>query len=151
MVLPASDGIPRVPPYSGSTQEGTKFQLQGYYLLWRAFPDRFVYPVPLSLHIECPTTPRGTPLGLGFSRFARRYSGNRVCFLLLRVLRCFSSPGMPSNTLWIQVWILSHYGQWVSPFGNLRINAYLQLPEAYRCLSRPSSAPSAKASTVRPF
>ena len=30
------------------------------------------------------------------SRFARRYSGNRVCFLFLRVLRCFSSPGMPS-------------------------------------------------------
>ena len=27
----------------------------------------------------------------------------------------------------------------------------LQLPEAYRCSSRPSSAPSAKASTVRPF
>ena len=41
-------------------------------------------------------------------------------------------------------------GQWVSPFGNLRIKAYLQLPEAYRCSSRPSSAPSAKASTVRP-
>ena len=26
-----------------------------------------------------------------------------------------------------------HYEQWVSPFGNLRIKAYLQLPEAYRC------------------
>ena len=37
------------------------------------------------------------------------------------------------------------------PFGNLRIKACLQLPEAYRCSSRPSSAPSAKASTVRPF
>ena len=33
----------------------------------------------------------------------------------------------------------------------LRIKACLQLPEAYRCSSRPSSAPSAKASTVRPF
>ena len=37
------------------------------------------------------------------SRFARRYSGNRVCFLFLRVLRCFSSPGLPLTTLWIQV------------------------------------------------
>ena len=45
---------------------------------------------------ECPTTPRGKPLGLGCSRFARRYSGNRICFLFLRVLRCFSSPGLPS-------------------------------------------------------
>ena len=33
----------------------------------------------------------------------------------------------------------------VSPFGNLRIEAYLQLPAAYRSLSRPSSAPDAKA------
>ena len=33
----------------------------------------------------------------------------------------------------------------VTPFGNLRINAYLPLPEAYRSLSRPSSAPDAKA------
>ena len=33
----------------------------------------------------------------------------------------------------------------VSTFGNLRIEAYLQLPAAYRSLSRPSSAPDAKA------
>ena len=39
--------------------------------------------------------------------------------------------------------------QWVSPFGNLRINAHLQLPEAYRSLSRPSSAPDAKAFPLR--
>ena len=38
----------------------------------------------------------------------------------------------------------------VSPFRNLRINAYLQLPEAYRSLSRLSSAPSAKAFALRP-
>ena len=31
--------------------------------------------------------------GLGSSRFARRYSGNRGCFLFLGVLRCFNSPG----------------------------------------------------------
>ena len=37
----------------------------------------------------------------------------------------------------------------VSPFGNLRITAYLQLPAAYRSLSRPSSAPDAKAFPLR--
>ena len=36
----------------------------------------------------------------------------------------------------------------VSSFGNLRIEAYLQLPAAYRSLSRPSSAPCAKAFTL---
>ena len=87
--------------------------------------------------------------GLQF-RFARRYSGNRVCFLFLRLLRCFSSPGLPSSAYSVGQMIFSHDGEGVSPFGHLRIQAYLQLPEAYRCSSRPSSAPSAKASTVRP-
>ena len=36
----------------------------------------------------------------------------------------------------------------VSSFGNPRIEAYLQLPAAYRSLSRPSSAPDAKAFTL---
>ena len=31
--------------------------------------------------------------GLGYSLFARHYLGNHYCFLFLRVLRCFSSPG----------------------------------------------------------
>ena len=40
---------------------------------------------------------------------------------------------------------------WVSPFRYLRIRAYLQLPAAFRSLSRLSSALSAKASTLRSF
>jgi hypothetical protein len=39
----------------------------------------------------------------------------------------------------------------VTPFGNPRIVAHVQLPAAYRSLSRPSSPVSAKASTVRPY
>ena len=39
----------------------------------------------------------------------------------------------------------------VAPFGNPRINGYLLLPEAYRSLSRPSSAPDAKAFPLRSF
>ena len=40
-----------------------------------------------------PTTPTPCDVGLGCSRFARRYYGNRVCFLFLQLLRCFSSLG----------------------------------------------------------
>ncbi len=40
---------------------------------------------------------------------------------------------------------------WVSPFGDLRIIAHLQLPEAFRSLSRPSSAPDAKAFPLRSY
>ncbi len=42
-----------------------------------------------------PTTPHPVGHGLGCSPFARHYLGNHCCFLFLRVLRCFSSPGMP--------------------------------------------------------
>ena len=51
-----------------------------------------------------PTVPRNTTAptpagfqcnGLDSSPFARRYSGNRSCFLFLRVLRWFSSPRSP--------------------------------------------------------
>ena len=34
--------------------------------------------------------------GLGYSASARRYWRNHYCFLFLRVLRCFSSPRLPS-------------------------------------------------------
>ena len=39
----------------------------------------------------CPTTPTIKIIGLGSSRFARRYWGNRGFFLFLQLLRCFSS------------------------------------------------------------
>ena len=60
----------------------------------------------------------------------------------------FQFPGLPSHRLCIHLWILKHYLKWVPSFGNLRINGYLLLPAAYRSLSRPSSAPSAKASAL---
>ena len=39
----------------------------------------------------------------------------------------------------------------VSPFGYLRINGYVLLPAAFRSLSRPSSAPDAKAFALCSF
>ena len=36
--------------------------------------------------------------GLGSCAFARHYSRNHFCFLFLRVLRCFSSPGLPRHS-----------------------------------------------------
>ena len=50
----------------------------------------------------------------------------------------------------VQYIVLRYEPEWVSSFRNLRINAYLQLPEAFRSLSRLSSAPSAKAFALRP-
>ena len=95
-------------------------------------------------------TPECTHSGLGSSHFARRYFGNRCFFLFLRLLRCFSSPGSLCMAMYLP------YSDWgllsrVSPFRYLRINGYLLLPEAFRSLSRLSSALSAKASTLRSY
>ena len=62
-----------------------------------------------------------------------------------------SVQAVPSVNLWIQLTVHRHSPMWVSPFGNLRINAHLQLPAAYRSLSRPSSAPDAKAFPLRSY
>ena len=102
MVLPDSDGISRVPPYSGSTEGRQCFRLRDCYPLRFIFPDdstNILFP------LWCPTTP--AEAGLGSSRFARRYSGNRVYFLFLRVLRCFSSPGLPPYALCIHALVTS--------------------------------------------
>ena len=95
-------------------------------------------------------TPDRTRPGLGSSAFARRYLRNRVFFLFLRVLRCFSSPG---SLPYVMDWRMDTWGMlmWVSPFRHLRIKGYLLLPVAFRSLSRLSSALSAKASTLRSF
>ena len=72
--------------------------------------------------------------GLGWTPFARHYWGHHCCFLFLRVLRCFSSPGLPLHPA-----DTASSTRWVVPFGNPRINGHLRLPAAYRSLSRPSS------------
>jgi hypothetical protein len=59
-------------------------------------------------------------------------------------------PTLSSARLWIQRGILRDEPKGVSPFGNPRIKARLQLTGAYRSLPRPSSTPGAKAFTVRP-
>ena len=95
---------------------------------------RVSHPVRLhyDLHVVVLQPPyRRNGMGLGFFQFARHYFGNHFCFLLLCLLRCFSSAGLRCCD-----W--SSTSQ-VSPFGNLRISSYVPIPAAYRSLSRPSS------------
>ena len=62
---------------------------------------RLTSPVPCS----GPATPGGKPPGLASCAFARHYSRNRYCFLLLRVLRCFTSPSVaPADYVFIRRW-----------------------------------------------
>ena len=49
------------------------FQLRGFYALWLAFPGAFAYKDKSDIGLLQPRIRRS---GLGYSRFARRYSGN---------------------------------------------------------------------------
>ena len=111
MGLPDSHGVSRVPCYLGAhPQLSAHFRLQGYYPLWLAFPGHSTNK--LTSAASCCRCSQCVPLphvrnagrlsrghGLGSFPFARRYLGNHCCFLFLRVLRCFSSPGMAPHTL----------------------------------------------------
>ena len=102
------------------------------------------------LHVTVRNPKCISTLGLASFAFARHYSQNLGWFLFLCLLRCFSSAGSPDMPMYSAYRNTSSM-YWVSSFGHPRIEAYLQLPVAYRSLSRPSSAPSAKAFSLRSF
>ena len=144
MVPPASRRIPRVLRYSGTGCGLLLFVYAALTLSGRAFHPCSTKNI---LRFRRPSTPLSMLIGLGSFPFARRYLGNRSFFLLLRVLRCFSSPGSLIYTMYSCKCDWSPTSR-VSPFGYQGIYARLRLPLAFRSLPRPSSAPGALASTL---
>ena len=141
MVPPTSQRIPRVRRYFGYCRSLSHFVYMTLtFFGWLSHAIQLCSGVTYAVHNpRCITTS-----GLAFSAFARHYSRNLGWFLFLSLLRCFSSGGSPRKPMY-SVYVPWFFIMGVSPFGNLRIEAYLQLPVAYRSLSRPSSAPNAKA------
>ena len=145
MVPPVSHGVSRVPRYSGSDLMNIAFRLRGSHPLWQAFPDlstKLVHrddrPQPRRINPPVWPLPRSlaTTYGISVDVFSSPYLD--VSVQAVPHIRLFYSTYV--------TWILS---MWVAPFGNPRINGYLLLPVAYRSLSRPSSAPDAKAFPLR--
>ena len=105
MVLADSHRVPRVPWYLGGAPGSRHAFAYGAVTLYRRpfqivrLAWRFLTPRPHRDRAErAPTTPTiqrsraWHTAGFGCSPFARRYWGNRCCFLFLRVLRWFTSP-----------------------------------------------------------
>ena len=147
MVPTSSVWIPRVPTYSGFRLFLSVFNYGAFTLSRSAFhlssSNLFLlltYPLPLSYFY----------VRFGLFRFrSPLLSESILFFLFLRVIRCFSSPGSPCMTIDSScntVTLLT-----VSSL--IRISAatiaHLQLTAAFRSLSRPSSAPCTKASSLR--
>ena len=147
MVPPSSHGIPRVPRYSGyhaptlTFEYGTLtlFGLPSHAVLL-VFVVFKVVRTPKALLLSVWPLPRSlaTTYGISFDVSSSPYLDVSV-------------QAVPFQYLWIQYWIMEYELHWVAPFRYLRINGCLLLPEAFRSLPRLSSAPSAKAFTLRPF
>ena len=75
--------------FTGLSPSLVMFPNMFYYILW--ITSVVLNPIGISTN------------GLGSFAFARRYLQNRFFFLLLWVLRCFSSPRLPPYTLCIHV------------------------------------------------
>ena len=96
MVPADSDRIPRVPPYSGGPRLAHPLPVRAFHPLRTDFPDGSGSWLQLYWTLLLPRR-RLDDSGLGSSPFARHYSGNRSFFLLLQVLRCFSSLRQPRH------------------------------------------------------
>lgn len=147
MVPPVSRRVSRVQRYSGSRLIRFSFRLRVSHPLWMAFPghstnlsDRCAGPQPRRINPPVWPTPRSLATTCGISVDVSSSPYLDVSVQAVPFLHLFDS--MQDD------WILSSR---VAPFGNPRINGYLLLPVAYRSLSRPSSAPDAKAFPLRSF
>ena len=137
MVPVASVRVPRAPTYSGSRLDHFRFCLQGLHLLRLSFQSHsaifFIFPcrgptTPAQVLVWAAPISLATTLGITFVFFSFGYLDVSV-------------PRVPLTTLSIHVVIPDISIRCVPAFGYLRINAHLQLPAAFRSLSRPSSAP----------
>ena len=147
MVPPVSHRVSRVPWYSGSSPLEIDFRLPGSHRLWQAFPGLSANQFPL---LDCPQPQRINPLVWPLPRSLATTSGISVDFSSSPYLDV-SVQAVPHLRLFDSTQVDRVLLCRVSPFGNLRINGHLHLPEAYRSLSRPSSAPDAKAFPLRSF
>ena len=104
MVLADSDRIARVPSYSGNPLGSVSFCVRGCHALWPAFPGS-------SAGFRSPTVapqPRHhfREVGLGCSRFARRYYGNHSLFSFPQGTEMFRFPWFVLSALCIQTGVL---------------------------------------------
>ena len=147
MVPACSHKVSRVSWYSGSRLADSSFAY-GAFTLSGWLSQNHSAKLIRSITRSEPRNARIPVWALPFSLAAT----HRItcCFLFLRLLRCFSSPGSPPYVMYWRIDDMSSSYR-VSPFRHLWIKDHLHLPTAFRSLSRLSSALSAKASTLRSF
>ena len=147
VVHPVSHGVSRVPRYSGYRLSAPTFGYGALTLFGR--PSHTVL-LASSDHDVCPQPRRINPPVWPPPRSLATTSGISVDFFSSSYLDV-SVQTVPLINLFIQLMIYRLDSVWIAPFGHPRINVCLPLPEAFRSLPRPSSAPDAKAFSLRSY
>ena len=147
MVPPVSHGVSRVPRYSGYNLLNIPFAYGALTLCGR--PSQ-TFRLEIFSRDDCPQPHRINPMVWPLPRSLATTYGISFDFSSSSYLDV-SVQTVPPAHLFYSVYSSTVLPYWVAPFGNLRIKVYLQLPEAYRSLSRPSSAPDAKAFPLRSY
>ena len=147
MVPPVSHRVSRVRRYSGSSLLGLLF---AYGVLTLYDRPSQTFRLSNSSRDDCPQPRRINPTVWPLPRSLATTSGISVDFSSSSYLDV-SVQTVPHLRLFDSTQVDRVLLCRVSPFGNLRIVAYVQLPAAYRSLSRPSSAPDAKAFPLRSY
>ena len=131
MVGTDSCRVPLTPHYLGFHLWTYTLRLRGFHTLWPFFPKRSARLQSHLLVVPLPRENKSSRFGL--FRFRSPLLTESLRFLFLRVLRCFSSPGLLP--------LLGDMSSTcrVAPFGHLRINSCVPIPAAFRSLPRPSS------------
>ena len=134
--------------------EPVRCRLRGYHPLWPALSRAVRLTCQLVTRRPCgqagPTTPPCKHSGLGYVRVRSPLLAESRLISVPAGTEMVHFPALPSTGLWIQPGIPRHDPRWVTPFGDLRVEACLRLTGAFRSLPRPSSSSGAKAFTVRP-
>ena len=133
--------------------EPKEFRRRGCHPLWPIIPDRLtmllVYHSP-ALRPGRPYNPNVQARWFGLFRVRSPLLAESLLFSVPAGTEMVHFPALSSTGLCIQPGIPRHDSRWVAPFGHLRVEACLQLTEAFRSLPRPSSTSGAKAFTVHP-
>ena len=147
MVPPASHRVSRVRRYSGSSLLGLLFAYRALTLYGR--PSQ-TFRLSNSSRDDCPQPRRINPTVWPLPRSLATTSGISFDFSSSPYLDV-SVQAVPHVHLFDSMHVDRVLLCRVSPFGNSGIKAYVQLPQTYRSLSRPSSALDAKAFPLRSY
>jgi hypothetical protein len=128
MVLADSGRIARVPPYLGTPLGQDPVSATGLSPSMARLSRRLAYQIPVLNAVPQPR--RSFLRRFGLFRFRSPLLAESSFLSFPRGTKMFHFPRFARTRLWIQRAVRRHYPPWVSPFGNLRIKAWLAAPRS---------------------